>query len=205
LLMDALGRREPAFVRLEDHPRALVFSPSGHRIYVARRTEPGLAVIDRYDRTEIDGVALPTPAATIRLDPLGRWLLARPTVGDSAATARRSRTGRPRPVSRAPEEGQREERHRATRSSGAKGCCTCRCPRRRTKLGRPRWPSSSRAPGWPRACSSRTAPTTVTELFWAHTRPARRRRRSGGSSAGHIGSINRRHERTTAAALAPRQ
>jgi len=82
--MDALGRREPAFVRLEDHPRALVFSPSGHRIYVARRTEPGLAVIDRYDRTEIDGVALPTPAATIRLDPLGRWLLARPTVGDSA-------------------------------------------------------------------------------------------------------------------------
>jgi len=84
LLMDALGRREPAFVRLEDHPRALVFSPSGHRIYVARRTEPGLAVIDRYDRAEIDGVALPTPAATIRLDPLGRWLLARPTVGDSA-------------------------------------------------------------------------------------------------------------------------
>src|SRR2546428_10421475 len=76
--------REPAFVRLEDHPRALVFSPSGHRIYVARRTEPGLAVIDRYDRTEIDGVALPTPAATIRLDPLGRWLLARPTVGHSA-------------------------------------------------------------------------------------------------------------------------
>src|SRR5256885_1387278 len=83
LLMDALGRREPAFVRLEDHPRALVFSPSGHRIYVARRTEPGLAVIDRYDRAEVDGVALPTPAATIRLDPLGRWLLARPTVGDS--------------------------------------------------------------------------------------------------------------------------
>ena len=84
LLLDALGRREPAFVRLEDHPRALVFSPSGHRIYVARRTEPGLAVIDRYEHAEIDGVALPTPAATIRLDPLGRWLLARPTVGDSA-------------------------------------------------------------------------------------------------------------------------
>src|SRR5256885_9706137 len=84
LLMDALGRREPAFVRLEDHPRALAFSASGHRIYVARRTEPGLAVIDRYDRSEIDGVALPTPATTIRLDPLGRWLLARPTIGDSA-------------------------------------------------------------------------------------------------------------------------
>src|SRR3989442_8908968 len=84
LLMDPIDRREPAFVPLEDHPRAVVFSPSGHRIYVARRTGPGLAVIDRYERQEIDGVALPTPAATIRMDPAGRWLLARPSVGDSA-------------------------------------------------------------------------------------------------------------------------
>ena len=83
-LLDPVGRREPAFIRLNDHPRAVVFSPSGHRIYVARRTDPGLAVIDRYEREEIDGVPLPTPAATICLDPLGRWLLARPTVGDSA-------------------------------------------------------------------------------------------------------------------------
>ena len=83
VLMDPLGRREAAFVRLADHPRALVFSPSGHRIYVARRTESGLAAIDRYDRAEIDGIALPLPAATIRLDPLGRWLLAKPSAGDS--------------------------------------------------------------------------------------------------------------------------
>src|SRR2546426_1060768 len=83
LLMDPLGRREPAFVALSDHPRALAFSPSGHRIYVTRRTEPGLAAIDRFERAEIDGIALPLPAAAIRLDPLGRWLLARPTVGDS--------------------------------------------------------------------------------------------------------------------------
>jgi hypothetical protein len=83
VLMDPLGRREPAFVRLADHPRSLVFSPSGHRIYVARRTEPGLAAIDRYEREEIDGIALPLPAATIRLDPLGRWLLAKPSAGDS--------------------------------------------------------------------------------------------------------------------------
>ncbi len=40
-------------------------------------------VIDRFDREEIDGVALPLPAETIRLDPLGRWLLAKPTGGDS--------------------------------------------------------------------------------------------------------------------------
>jgi sporulation related protein len=81
---DPLGRRDPAFVKLADAPRALAFSPSGHRIYVARRSVPGLAVIDRYERKELDGVALPGPVAALRLDPLGRWLLARPTAGDSA-------------------------------------------------------------------------------------------------------------------------
>ena len=83
LLVDPMARREPTFVPLADHPRALAFSPSGHRVYVARRTGAGLAVIDRYERAEVDGVALPTSAATVRLDPLGRWLLARPSIGDS--------------------------------------------------------------------------------------------------------------------------
>jgi hypothetical protein len=81
---DPLGRRDPSFVKLADPPRALAFSPSGHRIYVARRNVPGLAVLDRYERKELDGVALPGPVAALRLDPLGRWLLARPAVGDSA-------------------------------------------------------------------------------------------------------------------------
>src|SRR6202008_118672 len=64
---DPLGRRDPAFVRLSDAPRALAFSPSGHRIYVARRNMPGLAVVDRYERKELDGVALPGPVAALRL------------------------------------------------------------------------------------------------------------------------------------------
>ena len=81
---DPLGRRNPSFVKLADAPRALAFSPSGHRIYVARRSVPGLAVVDRFERKELDGVALPGPVAALRLDPLGRWLLARPAVGDSA-------------------------------------------------------------------------------------------------------------------------
>ncbi len=81
---DPLGHRDPAFVKLSDAPRALAFSPSGHRIYVARRNMAGLAVVDRYERKELDGVALPGPVAALRLDPLGRWLLARPAVGDSA-------------------------------------------------------------------------------------------------------------------------
>ena len=83
-LYDPLGRRDPTFVPLADQPRALAFSPSGHRIYVARRAGLGLAVIDRYERRELDGVALPGPAAALRIDPLGRWLLARPALGDSA-------------------------------------------------------------------------------------------------------------------------
>jgi hypothetical protein len=83
MLVDPLARREPAFVPIADHPRALAFSPSGHRVYVARRNGPGLAVIDRYDRSEVDGVALPTPVAAVRPDPFGRWILARPSIGDS--------------------------------------------------------------------------------------------------------------------------
>lgn len=83
-LLDPLGQRDPAFVRLENHPRALAFSPSGHRIFVARRNVAGLGVVDRFEQRELDGIALPGEAATIRLDPLGRWLLARPAAGDSA-------------------------------------------------------------------------------------------------------------------------
>src|SRR5207249_3124028 len=82
-LIDPLGRRGVAFVPIADHPRALAFSPSGHRIYVALRGGLGLAVIDRYAHEELDGVALPSAAATIRIDPLGRWLPARPPGGDS--------------------------------------------------------------------------------------------------------------------------
>lgn len=82
-LLDPLGRRDPSFVPIADHPRALIFSPSGHRVYVGSRSGLGLSVIDRYSLREIDGVALPTPAAALRLDPLGQWLLARPTTGDT--------------------------------------------------------------------------------------------------------------------------
>jgi hypothetical protein len=82
-LLDPLGRRDASFVPIADHPRALMFSPSGHRVYVGSRSGLGLSVIDRYSLKEIDGVALPTPAAALRLDPLGQWLLARPTSGDT--------------------------------------------------------------------------------------------------------------------------
>ena len=84
VIVDPMEARDSSFVRVPDKPRALAFSPAGHRIYVAKRAGLGLAVIDRYERKEIDGIALPGAAATVRLDPLGRWLLARPSTGDSA-------------------------------------------------------------------------------------------------------------------------
>lgn len=82
-LFDPLAHRSPVFVRLDDHPRAVAFSPAGHRLYVARRTAAGLAVIDRYTHDELDRVALPGPVAVLRPDPLGRWLLAAPPSADS--------------------------------------------------------------------------------------------------------------------------
>ena len=84
IIVDPLVQGDSSFVRIPDRPRALAFSPAGHRIYVAKRAGLGLAVIDRYERKEMDGIALPGAAATVRMDPLGRWLLARPAAGDSA-------------------------------------------------------------------------------------------------------------------------
>jgi len=83
-LLDPLARRSPVFVRLRDHPRAVAFSPAGHRLYVARRTAAGLTVIDRFTHDELDRLTLPAPAALLRPDPLGRWLLAGPASADSA-------------------------------------------------------------------------------------------------------------------------
>jgi DNA-binding beta-propeller fold protein YncE len=82
--LDPLGRRDMAFVPIEDHPRVLLFSPSGHRVYVGKRGALGLAVIDRYAHRELDGIALPAPIAAMRLDPYGEWLLAAPGAGDTA-------------------------------------------------------------------------------------------------------------------------
>jgi len=82
--VDPLGRRDMAFVPIGDHPRVLLFSPSGHRVYVGKRGALGLAVIDRYAHRELDGIALPAPIAALRLDPYGEWLLAAPGAGDTA-------------------------------------------------------------------------------------------------------------------------
>jgi cell division septation protein DedD len=64
--------------------RSVAPTPSGDRVYVTTDTGRRIAVIDRYtDRAE-GAILLPGEVSDLRMDPLGRYLLARPTNGDSA-------------------------------------------------------------------------------------------------------------------------
>jgi cell division septation protein DedD len=59
-------------------------TPSGDRLYVALEGNPELRVIDRYREGETGTVTLPGAVSELRMDPLGRYLIARPVKGDSA-------------------------------------------------------------------------------------------------------------------------
>lgn len=63
---------------------ALAPTPSGDRIFVATDSSDRLSVVDRYAEDVTDRVPLPGVARELRMDPLGRYLLVRPTRGDSA-------------------------------------------------------------------------------------------------------------------------
>jgi hypothetical protein len=59
-----------------------MFSPSGHRIYVAQAGGP-LLVLDRFDGTLLHEIELPGPARELRGDMYGNWVLVRPEEKDS--------------------------------------------------------------------------------------------------------------------------
>jgi hypothetical protein len=67
---------------VEGHARAVIFSPSGHRFYVARR-EGGILIFNRFTREQVGEVKLPGAAAALRADPFGRWLMVQPPGRDS--------------------------------------------------------------------------------------------------------------------------
>jgi cell division septation protein DedD len=71
-------------LKLPGKPRAVVTSPSGDRIYVAADSSKELLVIDRYTGNVTTRVALPTGASALRMDPMGRYVLARAAEGDTA-------------------------------------------------------------------------------------------------------------------------
>lgn len=70
------------FVKLSGSPVTAAFSPSAHRLYVAR-TRGDVVVIDRFGREEVATIGLPSAPRELRTDRSGRWLLARPGAGDS--------------------------------------------------------------------------------------------------------------------------
>jgi cell division septation protein DedD len=70
-------------IKLPRKPHAVVTSPSGDRIYVAPDSSKELLVIDRYTGNVSTRVALPSPALSLRMDPTGRYVLARASEGDT--------------------------------------------------------------------------------------------------------------------------
>ncbi|MGI9077565.1 MAG: SPOR domain-containing protein [Gemmatimonadaceae bacterium] len=71
-------------VRLKVPVRAVVTTPSGDRVYIATGTSKELIVVDRYSESVESSIELPGPAMDVRMDPTGRYVLARPASGDSA-------------------------------------------------------------------------------------------------------------------------
>jgi hypothetical protein len=69
-------------VEVSGRARAVAFSPSGHRLYIARG-KSDIRVIDRFSGAALGEIELPGPARELRSDFLGGWLLARPERGDS--------------------------------------------------------------------------------------------------------------------------
>lgn len=71
-------------IQLPSRVRALAPTPSGDRIYVATMSDSALSVVDRYSGRVETGLTLPAPPLDLRMDALGRYLLAEFPKGDSA-------------------------------------------------------------------------------------------------------------------------
>jgi len=76
------GSRAITPIRTRNHARKVVFSPSGHRLYVSG-DDAALSVYDRFSLREITRIELPASPRALRADASGRWMLIRPPAGDS--------------------------------------------------------------------------------------------------------------------------
>jgi SPOR domain len=76
------NKSQPHSIKVEGDARAVLFSPSGHRIYIARAAAP-LLVLGRFEGTPLREIELPGPARALRGDMYGNWLLVQPQDGDS--------------------------------------------------------------------------------------------------------------------------
>lgn len=82
ILYSPQNKSKPRLITVEGDARAVQFSPSGHRIYIARAAAP-LLVIDRFEGIQLREIPLPGPARALRADMFGNWLMVRPQEGDS--------------------------------------------------------------------------------------------------------------------------
>jgi hypothetical protein len=71
-------------IKLANRVSALAPTPSGDRLYVAMAGDSGLSVVDRYTESAKTSIELPQPPSELRMDALGRYLLARIPKADSA-------------------------------------------------------------------------------------------------------------------------
>jgi hypothetical protein len=71
-------------IKLANRVTALAPTPSGDRLYVAMAGDSGLSVVDRYTESAKTSIELPQPPSELRMDALGRYLLARIPKADSA-------------------------------------------------------------------------------------------------------------------------
>jgi cell division septation protein DedD len=71
-------------IKLANRVSALAPTPSGDRLYVAMAGDSGLSVVDRYTESARTSIELPQPPSELRMDALGRYLLARIPKADSA-------------------------------------------------------------------------------------------------------------------------
>lgn len=79
---DAQRQTPRPSLRINGGVRSVAFSPSGDRLYVAR-ARPDLLVFDRFSHDRLATVVLPSPAAAIRPDASGRWVMLRVEGADS--------------------------------------------------------------------------------------------------------------------------
>jgi hypothetical protein len=70
-------------IELDDPVIALTPTPSGDRMFVATDSSRDVQIIDRYRDEVIGEITLPGQPSDLRMDPFGRYLLARPAGGDS--------------------------------------------------------------------------------------------------------------------------
>jgi hypothetical protein len=71
-------------MELERKPRAIAPTPSGDRLYVLTDSSDALLVVDRYQERVERTIELPGVSLDLRMDPLGRYVLARSATDDSA-------------------------------------------------------------------------------------------------------------------------